>query len=45
MGADTRLNEKMFEMIYEIEDGTRDLGFHNFDELEAFVADCGKTLP
>ncbi|MEH6653521.1 ketopantoate reductase family protein [Loktanella salsilacus] len=45
VGADTRLNAKLFNMIYEIEDGKRELGFHNFDELEAYVADCGKTLP
>lgn len=44
-GADTRLNEKMVTMIYEIEDGTRDLGFHNYDELEAYAASIGKTLP
>ncbi|SHI51109.1 ketopantoate reductase family protein [Wenxinia saemankumensis] len=45
VGADTRLNAKLFEMIYEIEDGRRELGFHNYDELEAYVAECGKTLP
>lgn len=45
VGADTRLNAKLFEMIYEIEDGKRDLGFHNYDELEAYVAECGKQLP
>lgn len=44
-GADTRLNEKMTSMIYEIEDGKRALGFHNFDELEAYAASIGKTLP
>jgi len=44
-GADTRLNEKMVTMIYEIEDGKRQLGFHNFDELEAYAAEIGKTLP
>lgn len=44
-GADTRLNEKMVGMIYEIEDGTRQLGFHNYDELEAYAAQIGKTLP
>src|SRR5215217_1771387 len=44
-GADTRLNEKMVGMIYEIEDGKRELGFHNFDELEAYAAEIGKTLP
>ncbi|MGZ9809527.1 ketopantoate reductase family protein [Pseudoroseicyclus sp. H15] len=45
VGADTRLNAKLFEMIYEIEEGQRELGFHNYDELEAYVAECGKTLP
>ena len=44
-GADTRLNEKLYAMIYEIEDGRRELGFHNYDELEAYVASIGKTLP
>ncbi|MBD8064785.1 NAD(P)-binding domain-containing protein [Devosia sp. PTR5] len=44
-GADTRLNEKMVGMIYEIEDGKRELGFHNYDELEAYAASIGKTLP
>ncbi|WP_373356285.1 ketopantoate reductase family protein [Pseudoroseicyclus sp. CXY001] len=44
-GADTRLNAKLFEMIYEIEEGKRELGFHNYDELEAYVAEIGKTLP
>ena len=44
-GADTRLTEKMCQMIYEIEDGTRALGFHNYDELEAYVASIGKALP
>ena len=32
-------------MIYEIEKGERDLGVHNFEELEAYVAEIGKTLP
>jgi ketopantoate reductase len=44
-GADTRLNEKMASMIYEIEAGTRPLGFHNYEELEAYVASIGKALP
>ena len=44
-GADVRLNEKLNAMIYEIEDGQRALGFSNYDELEAFVAAAGKTLP
>jgi 2-dehydropantoate 2-reductase len=32
-------------MIYEIEKGERDLGVHNLEELEAYVAEIGKTLP
>jgi 2-dehydropantoate 2-reductase len=44
-GADVRLNERLNSMIYEIEDGRRQLGFHNYDELEAYVRACGKALP
>ena len=44
-GVDVRLNEKMCEMIYEIEEGKRELGFHNFDELGAYVEATGKALP
>ena len=44
-GADTRLNQKMCNMIYDIEDGKRELGFHNYDELEAYVEEIGKALP
>jgi 2-dehydropantoate 2-reductase len=44
-GADVRLNEKLNAMIYEIEEGRRRLGFHNYDELEAFVTASGKALP
>jgi 2-dehydropantoate 2-reductase len=44
-GADTRLTEKLCQMIYEIEDGKRQLGFHNYEELEAYVASVGKALP
>lgn len=44
-GADTRLAEKMVAMILEIEAGTRELGFHNYDELGAYVASIGKELP
>ena len=45
VGADVRLNERMNEMIFEIEEGKRQLGFHNYDELEAFVRSIGKELP
>jgi 2-dehydropantoate 2-reductase len=45
VGADVRLNDKLCSMIYEIEDGKRKLGFHNFEELEAYVAAIGRSLP
>lgn len=44
-GADTRLNARLCEMIYEIEEGRRELGFHNYDELETYVNSLGKALP
>lgn len=44
-GADTRLVEKLANMIFEIERGERQLGFHNYDELEAYVRSIGKELP
>lgn len=45
VGADVRLNQKLCDMIYEIEDGKRELGFHNYEELEAYVREIGKALP
>jgi 2-dehydropantoate 2-reductase len=45
VGADVRLNEKLCSMIYEIEAGKRALGFHNYEELEAYVAAIGRSLP
>lgn len=44
-GADTRLNERLVSMIYEIEEGRRELGLQNYHELEAYAAEIGKTLP
>ena len=44
-GADVRLNARLCEMIYEIEEGRRALGFHNYDEIESYVASIGKALP
>jgi 2-dehydropantoate 2-reductase len=45
VGADVRLNERLCSMIYEIEGGTRKLGFHNFEELETYEAQIGRSLP
>jgi 2-dehydropantoate 2-reductase len=44
-GTDVRLNERLCTMIYEIEEGRRELGFHNFDELEAYAQQIGRALP
>jgi 2-dehydropantoate 2-reductase len=44
-GADVRLNDKLCTMIYEIEEGRRRLGFHNYDELESYVNEIGRALP
>ncbi len=44
-GADVRLNERLCTMIYEIEEGRRQLGFHNFDELETYAREIGRALP
>lgn len=44
-GADTRLTQKLMDMILEIEQGKRQLGFHNYDELEAYAAQIGRALP
>ncbi len=45
VGADVRLNDRLCNMIYEIEQGQRALGFHNFEELETYVAAIGRALP
>jgi len=45
VGADVRLNDKLCTMIYEIEEGKRELGTHNFDELDAYAREIGRALP
>lgn len=45
VGADVRLNDRLCTMIYEIEEGKRALGFHNFDELGAYAEAIGRALP
>ena len=44
-GVPVPLNTRLIEMIGEIESGTRELGFHNVDELTAYAARIGATLP
>ena len=44
-GADVRLVDRLCTMIYEIEEGRRALGFHNFEELGRYAAEIGRALP
>src|SRR5262249_49857164 len=44
-GVDVRLNERLCDMIYEIEAGQRGLGLKNCDEFADFVEASGKALP
>jgi hypothetical protein len=39
------LNMRLSELIGEIEDGKRELGWHNVDELTAYAQSLGETLP
>ncbi|HET8999804.1 MAG TPA: hypothetical protein VFP86_09185 [bacterium] len=39
------LNSRLHQMIYGIEDGERQLGWHNFDELYDLICRLGKALP
>ena len=38
-------NDKLVEMIYEVEDGVRKLGWHNIDELEEYMIKIDCVLP
>jgi 2-dehydropantoate 2-reductase len=44
-GVPLPLNTRLHQMIYEIEDGDRQLGWHNFAELGDLIARLGKALP
>jgi 2-dehydropantoate 2-reductase len=44
-GIPTPLLTRLHSMIYEIEDGTREMGWHNIDEMNALIASLGKQLP
>jgi 2-dehydropantoate 2-reductase len=44
-GADVRLTQALCEMIYGIEQGSREFGFGNLEELEAYTRSIGKALP
>jgi len=45
VGVPLPLNRRLHEMIYEIEDHARALGWHNFDELRALIRSLGKEYP
>jgi len=44
LGVPVPANERLVEMIYEIEDGKRKLGWHNIDELESYMNSVGAVL-
>lgn len=43
--VDVRLNQTLVRMIHEIEDDKRQMGWHNFDELERLARDQSKWFP
>ena len=45
IGVPVPANAKLCEMIYDIEDHTRELGWDNIDELESFMTSIGEALP
>jgi 2-dehydropantoate 2-reductase len=45
IGVPVPLNEKVVNMIYEIEDGKREMGWHNIAELENLIKELGVELP
>jgi 2-dehydropantoate 2-reductase len=45
VGIPLPLNTRLHRMIYEIEDGTRRMGWHNIDELRDLIRSLGKELP
>ena len=44
VGIDLRLNKKLAEMIYEIEDGKRPMRWENLDELAAYATELGEPM-
>jgi 2-dehydropantoate 2-reductase len=45
VGVPVPLNSRLHSMIYEIEDGRRQLGWHNMEELGALITALGKGYP
>jgi 2-dehydropantoate 2-reductase len=44
-GVDVPLNRRIVGMIGEIEDGKRELGYHNIEEASAYARELGAALP
>jgi 2-dehydropantoate 2-reductase len=44
IGIDLKLNAKLAEMIYEIEDGKRPMQWENLDELAAYATELGHPM-
>lgn len=44
-GVKVPLNRRVVEMIGEIEDGRRQLGYHNIEEANAYARELGAALP
>jgi len=44
-GVHVPLNTRVLQLIAEIEDGKRELGWHNIDELAAYADELGLHLP
>lgn len=44
-GTPIPLSTKLFSMIFEIEDGKREMGWQNIEELNAFITTLGLQLP
>ena len=45
LGVPVPANERLVNMVYELEDGKRSMGTHNLNELEAYMKKVGCVLP
>lgn len=45
LGVRVPANERLVEMVYEIEDGKRQLGWHNLSEIADYMNSIGVALP
>jgi 2-dehydropantoate 2-reductase len=45
LGLHLPANERLVQMVYEIEDQRRELGWHNLEELRSYMNELGIVLP